>query len=173
MWLEHRDRSWDSYTLSGKKIGKVLSSGRLPLVKMYSCVEFGRLGCTRFIFIKEVPCFTMTFWLKSLDPKVAFLLSHPSHPGYRASGGDPWYSIRVAPSVLGFVLSTPCVTRSRLRVTELRITVWQYPGMGASVTGRSMRLIIRVTDPDIIQLGSWKHKFHEELSKALTHVRCG
>ena len=41
---------------------------------MYSCVEFGRLGCTRFIFIKEVPCFTMTFWLKSLDPKVAFLL---------------------------------------------------------------------------------------------------
>ena len=105
MWLEHRKWRRDRYSLAIKRIGKVLSSGGSPLVKMYSCVEFGRLGCTRFIFIKEVPCFTMTFWLKSLDPKVAFLLSHPSHPGYRASGGVPWYSIRVAPSVLGFVLS--------------------------------------------------------------------
>ena len=89
-----------------KKIGKVLSSGgRLPLLKMYPCVEFGRLGCTSFIFIKEVPFVTMTFWLKCHLTQKWHLFFPPSHPGYRASGGVPWYSIWVAPSVLGFVLS--------------------------------------------------------------------
>ena len=42
----------------------ILRSFKLNIYVIYPCVEFGRLGCTSFIFIKEVPFVTMTFWLK-------------------------------------------------------------------------------------------------------------
>ena len=40
-----------------KAIAKLMGSNLTILMQsnLYSCVEFGRLGCTSFIIIKEVP----------------------------------------------------------------------------------------------------------------------
>ena len=143
-----------------KESWKVLSFlGRLPLVKMCPCVEFGRLGCTSFIFIKEDPMLSWHFGSSVTWPKSGICFSHLSHPGYRASGGVPWYSIWVAPSVLGFALSL-LVWLGDSTQGDWVSDVW----VTESGDGCQCDWWIRVTDPYRIQLWSWKHKFHREPS---------